>query len=220
MAPRCEDEDRAGGVPRPQRRRRSFPGSDPKLKGEYVAIGAHNDHVGLNNRAGGPRLDAHLQPHRPSGRRRGLAASRRRRSSRPRSTGSSPRGARRTRARRALRLHLQRRRRRRLRLGERARDRGEDRVAEGRKPKRSILFVWHVGEEKGLLGSAYFTDHPTVPRDSIVAQLNMDMVGRGDAWDVTGQHEGRRRCCTAARTTCSSSARAGSRRSSATSSSR
>src|SRR5205085_10138634 len=55
------------------------------------------------------------------------------------------------------------------------------------KPKRSIVFVWHVGEEKGLLGSAYFTDHPTVPRDSIVAQLNMDMIGRGDAWDITGQ---------------------------------
>jgi Zn-dependent M28 family amino/carboxypeptidase len=53
-------------------------------------------------------------------------------------------------------------------------------------PKRSLLFVWHVGEEKGLLGSAYFTDHPTVPRDSIVAQLNIDMVGRGDAWDETG----------------------------------
>ena len=53
-------------------------------------------------------------------------------------------------------------------------------------PKRSILFIWHVGEEKGLLGSTYFTDHPTVPRDSIVAQLNMDMVGRGDAWDRTG----------------------------------
>jgi Peptidase family M28 len=44
--------------------------------------------------------------------------------------------------------------------------------------KRSSLFVWHVGEEKGLLGSAYFTDHPTVPIDSIVAQLNADMVGR------------------------------------------
>ena len=47
------------------------------------------------------------------------------------------------------------------------------------KPKRSILFVWHTGEEKGLWGSAYFTDHPTVSRDSIVAQLNIDMVGRG-----------------------------------------
>jgi Zn-dependent M28 family amino/carboxypeptidase len=55
------------------------------------------------------------------------------------------------------------------------------------KPKRSILFVWHAGEEKGLLGSAYFTDHPTVSRDSIVAQLNIDMIGRGNAWDVTGQ---------------------------------
>ena len=54
------------------------------------------------------------------------------------------------------------------------------------RPKRSILFVWHVGEEKGLLGSRYFTDHPTVPRDSIVGQLNMDMVGRGDADDETG----------------------------------
>lgn len=46
------------------------------------------------------------------------------------------------------------------------------------RPKRSALFVWHVGEEKGLLGSAYFTDHPTVPIDSIVAQLNADMIGR------------------------------------------
>lgn len=46
------------------------------------------------------------------------------------------------------------------------------------RPKRSALFVWHTGEEKGLLGSSYFTDHPTVPLDSIVAQLNMDMIGR------------------------------------------
>src|SRR5439155_699664 len=55
------------------------------------------------------------------------------------------------------------------------------------KPKRSILFVWHTAEEKGLLGSRYFTDHPTVPRDSIVAQFNMDMVGRGSADDETGR---------------------------------
>ena len=45
-----------------------------------------------------------------------------------------------------------------------------------------MLFVWHTGEEKGLLGSRYFTDHPTVPRDSIVAQINIDMVGRGGAY--------------------------------------
>ena len=50
--------------------------------------------------------------------------------------------------------------------------------------KRSILFVWHTGEEKGLWGSQYITDHPPVPRDSIVAQLNMDMVGRGAASDL------------------------------------
>ena len=54
------------------------------------------------------------------------------------------------------------------------------------KPKRSILFVWHVGEELGLFGSQWYTDHPTVPRDSIVAQLNVDMIGRGGADDVTG----------------------------------
>lgn len=46
------------------------------------------------------------------------------------------------------------------------------------RPKRSVLFVWHIGEEKGLLGSGYFTDHPTVPIDSIVAQINADMIGR------------------------------------------
>jgi Peptidase family M28 len=54
------------------------------------------------------------------------------------------------------------------------------------RPKRSLLFVWHVAEELGLFGSEYFTDHPTVPRDSIVGQLNMDMVGRGRATDFTG----------------------------------
>ena len=37
-------------------------------------------------------------------------------------------------------------------------------------PKRSILFVWHTGEEMGLFGSGFFTRHPTVPRDSIVAR--------------------------------------------------
>lgn len=54
------------------------------------------------------------------------------------------------------------------------------------KPKRSVLFVWHMGEEIGLVGSDWYTKHPTVPRDSIVAQLNMDMVGRGGADDLKG----------------------------------
>ena len=46
------------------------------------------------------------------------------------------------------------------------------------KPKRSGLFVWHTGEEKGLFGSEWFTQNPTVPIDSVVAQLNADMIGR------------------------------------------
>src|SRR5262249_6705432 len=50
--------------------------------------------------------------------------------------------------------------------------------AHGPRTKRSEIFVWHAGEELGLYGSRYFADHPTVPLDQIVAQLNIDMVGR------------------------------------------
>ena len=50
--------------------------------------------------------------------------------------------------------------------------------AEGPKPKRSLLFVWHTGEERGLWGSRYFADYPAVPIDAIVTQLNIDMIGR------------------------------------------
>ena len=46
------------------------------------------------------------------------------------------------------------------------------------RPKRSVLFVWHCGEEKGLWGSQYFTDNPTIPLEHIVTQLNIDMIGR------------------------------------------
>jgi len=46
------------------------------------------------------------------------------------------------------------------------------------RPKRSVLFVWHCGEEKGLWGSRYFSDYPTIPLDRIVTQLNIDMIGR------------------------------------------
>ena len=52
------------------------------------------------------------------------------------------------------------------------------------RPRRSVLFVWHVGEEKGMLGSAYFTSHPTVPIDSIVTQFNADMIGRNESNSV------------------------------------
>jgi Zn-dependent M28 family amino/carboxypeptidase len=46
------------------------------------------------------------------------------------------------------------------------------------RPKRSIIFLTVSGEEKGLWGSAYFTDHPPVPLAQIVGALNVDMVGR------------------------------------------
>ena len=50
--------------------------------------------------------------------------------------------------------------------------------AQGPKPKRSLLFVWHTGEESGLWGSRYNADFPIVPNEQIVAQLNIDMIGR------------------------------------------
>lgn len=56
----------------------------------------------------------------------------------------------------------------------------------GIRPRRSILFVLHTGEERGLLGSRWYTDNPTVPLDSIVAQINIDMIGRGGADDIRG----------------------------------
>jgi hypothetical protein len=49
---------------------------------------------------------------------------------------------------------------------------------EGPRPKRSLLFVWHSGEERGRYGSLYLAEHPPVPLDSILAQLNVDMIGR------------------------------------------
>jgi hypothetical protein len=51
-------------------------------------------------------------------------------------------------------------------------------AALGQRPARSILFLGVSGEEKGLLGSAWFSDHPTVPITSIVADVNIDMIGR------------------------------------------
>ena len=43
---------------------------------------------------------------------------------------------------------------------------------------RGALFVWHGAEERGLIGSRWYAQHPTVPRSSIVAVLNGDMIGR------------------------------------------
>ncbi|MEQ8470074.1 MAG: M28 family peptidase [Marinoscillum sp.] len=53
-------------------------------------------------------------------------------------------------------------------------------AAKGVKPKRSILFMTVSGEEKGLLGSEYYSDHPVFPLENTVTNLNVDMVGRID----------------------------------------
>jgi hypothetical protein len=105
-----------------------FEGSDPKLKNEYVAVGAHYDHVGT----GRPNKDGDFIYNGAD------------------DDGSGTTGL----------------------LGM------AQALATGPRPKRSILFVWHAGEEKGLWGSDYFTMRPTVGIKQIVAQLNIDMIGR------------------------------------------
>jgi hypothetical protein len=116
-------------------------GSDPKLKDEYVALGAHYDHVGVTGRVGRtsdaqPAVDVIFNGADDDG------------------SGTTALLAM---AEAAARLKP--------------------------RPKRSLLFVWHAGEEHGLWGSAYYADHPTVPLDRIVAQLNVDMIGRSRAAD-------------------------------------
>jgi Zn-dependent M28 family amino/carboxypeptidase len=49
------------------------------------------------------------------------------------------------------------------------------------KPKRSILFIAFTAEEKGLLGSAYYTSHPLLPLNKAIAMINMDEIGRNGA---------------------------------------
>ena len=104
-------------------------GSDPVLKSEYVALGAHYDHVGSGCPPAGTDTICN---------------------------GADDDGSGTT----AL-------------LGM-----AEALAKAPTRPKRSILFVWHAGEEKGLWGSRYFTEFPTVPLNQIVAQINLDMVGR------------------------------------------
>ncbi len=65
-------------------------------------------------------------------------------------------------------------------------------AAEGPKPRRSQLFVFVTAEESGLLGSAYFGEHPTVPASKIIAALNMDVVpvnGRVTDLNVMGDNK-------------------------------
>jgi hypothetical protein len=160
-------------------------GSDPLLRDEYVAIGAHNDHLGT--RADALDHDS-LRAYNLELERRGAPIWDRQLT------------ARRAALRDSIRINVDSLRRihpvRRDSVYNGADDDGSGTVAVLEiaeaiaamrvKPKRSILFVWHTGEEAGLLGSKWFTDHPTVPRDKVVAQLNIDMVGRGEASDITG----------------------------------
>ncbi|HEU4699372.1 MAG TPA: M28 family peptidase [Gemmatimonadales bacterium] len=164
-----------------------LPGSDPKLRGQYVAIGAHNDHVGIEREVvdhDSLRIFNHIV--RPGG-------------AENRNAEATPEQQAQVNALLAEYRAKHPGTQRADSIANGADDDGSGTVAvleiaeklaslKGKAaPKRSILFVWHVGEEKGLLGSQWYTDHPTVERDSIVAQLNMDMVGRGNAWDVTGE---------------------------------
>jgi hypothetical protein len=58
------------------------------------------------------------------------------------------------------------------------------------RPKRSVIFVWHTGEEKGLRGARYFVENSPVPLEKITAQLQMDMISRNhtDSIYVIGSH--------------------------------
>lgn len=159
-----------------------LPGSDPKLAGEYVAIGAHNDHIGFDHEpVDHDSVRAFNTVVRPGG------------------EDDPPRDVTREEAVRIRHLLDSLRRMHPPRLDSiynGADDDGSGSVAvleiaealakASDRPKRSILFIWHAGEEEGLWGSEYFTDHPTVPRDSIVTELNIDMIGRGRGDDVKG----------------------------------
>lgn len=150
-----------------------LPGSDPTRSAEYVLISAHNDHNGINPVAvDHDSLRAFNMVTRPQGANDPLcrpteeqqhridALIAHARSIRPPRRDSIMNGADDDGSGTAVMLEI-----------------AEKFASE--KPARSIIFVSHTGEEGGLLGSRWFTDHPTIPLTSIAAALNMDMVGKG-----------------------------------------
>lgn len=160
-----------------------LPGTDPALRGQYVAIGAHSDHVPpIRTAVDHDSLRAHLQVVRPQG------ADSDERAATPEETARIQALLDSARAVNSPRADS-------IRNGADDDASGSMTVLEiaeafalgSVKPRRSVLFVWHTGEEAGLWGASHFTASPTVPRDSIIAQLNMDMVGRGGIADVTGE---------------------------------
>ena len=159
-----------------------LPGSDPVLKHQYVALGAHNDHVGMTAPVDKDSLKAFNNArNRMLLAKQMIALTREELSSIKVNMDS-------------IRKLVPKPRLDSINNG--ADDDGSGsmavlEIAEALqamkvKPKRSTIFVWHTGEEAGLVGSAFFVRNPTVPLDSLVAQINIDMVGRGRAEDLPG----------------------------------
>jgi len=150
-----------------------LPGSDPTRAAEYVLVGAHNDHVGVN-----PTSVDHdsLRAVNTVTRRQGAN-----------DPACRPTVAQQQKIDSIIARARSIRAPRRDSIMNGADDDGSGTVVlleiaekfAKEKPARSIIFVSHQGEEAGLLGSKWFTDHPTIPLKSIVAAHNMDMLGKG-----------------------------------------
>ena len=155
-----------------------LPGSDPARATQYVLLGAHNDHVGIaTTPVDHDSLRAFNRVMRPQGA-----------NDRP----GAPTAEQQRRIDSLIRYARSIRSPRRDSINNGADDDGSGTVilleiAEQfakERPARSIVFISHQGEEGGLLGSRWFTEHPTIPLDSIAAAHNMDMVGKGRVTDV------------------------------------
>jgi hypothetical protein len=148
-----------------------LPGRDPVLAREYVAVGAHSDHVGTGAGVLHDSLEAYNRVVRPGGEQR--------------ETPPTPeKWARILELRDSLRALWPERR---DSVFNGAEDNASgiaavlevaERLAAGPRPLRSVLFVWHTAEEIRYMGAQWFTEHPTVPREAIVAQINLDGYGR------------------------------------------
>ena len=156
-----------------------LPGTDPTVKGQFVSLTAHNDHVGFDHTpVDHDSLRAFNAVVRPMG---------------ADSPSREPTSGEATRIRQILDSLRRIRPARPDSIRNGADDDGTGTVAlleiaenlKNQKPlRRSILFVSHTAEEFGLLGSRWFTDHPTVYRDSIIGEIDMDMIGRGSVHDL------------------------------------
>jgi len=170
-------------------------GTDPILKDTYVMFGAHLDHIGYSQtgtgRGGG--TDG-CRRRSPAAQAAVVAAGKevQRPTAGGQGGGQAARGAAQP-AQTAAALPLDQR----DLVSNGADDDGSGSTAElaiakafatGPKPKRSIVFIWHTGEEAGLYGSRYNADFPVVPLEKVQAQLNLDMVGRDDCNDIEGDY--------------------------------